>query len=269
MIKKFIKVLKNIVLIPFKRSIRTILEKLKILPKDSIKITQTDIGGHGNHWHLLFGDIDTSLVEKKFDDAVEAAEQTKFGNNITFFNNGLIRAIAYKNEIFTGFPYLKGSKYENFQVDAIEEWSQVNNLEAIVFVGHDIGFGLAFFATDYAINKEIYKTQKNLKIKISGFIYSITSFDIEQKGKEQQIEFSEDFCCFFPRKEEDGVIYFIGKIKDIREHSANQIDGVIIKLDLVPEFEVELFVAKNNIKTDIKIGQHIEGNAWIQGTMEV
>jgi hypothetical protein len=203
----------------------------------------------------------------RFVKALETGQKLTLNDSLDVITDPLIRGIIHNNSVITGFPYLKGFKYEQFELDSIAEWSHADNLEAVIMVSHISGRDIYFFATDYAIHKNIYKAQKTLSINVVGLIYHLYEFSVQEWNQgTDKISFSEDFCAYFPISEDE--IEFIGRIQHAQKHSLGEITGYLITVGITPEFSMEFFVADTNLGISIENNKHVRGTAWIQGTLE-
>lgn len=81
------------------------------------------------------------------------------------------------------------------------------------------------------------------------------------------LRFSEDFCGYFPSDEPD-EISFIGNIKAIQEHKLGEVGGFIVTISLTPDFNIDTFIAKTNLKIDLTLNKHVTGLLWLIGTLE-
>jgi hypothetical protein len=234
-----------------------------------IKVTQTDTGSHGINWHAIFDQTeDAQQLMGRLVQAIEVGKKLTVSDSITVMTDSVIRGIIHNEAVITGFPYLKGFIYEQFKPTSIAEWSHADNLEAVVEVSHLSGCSLGFFATDYAINKSIYKTQKDLSINVVGLIYDLSEFNAHEWNQraDKQLTFSQDFCGYFPISEDE--IQFIGRIQNTQEHSLGEIGGYLITVGITPGINVEFFIAKKNLFIELVKGKAVHGIAWMQGTLE-
>lgn len=233
-----------------------------------IKVTQTDTGSHGIHWQVIFDkETDTKQLMDRLVKAIETGKKLAVNDILEVITDPLIRGIIHNNSVITGFPYLKGLKYEQFELASIAEWSHAENLEAIINVSHISDRDISFFATDYAIHEKIYKTQKTLSINVVGLIYNLYEFSVQEWNQgTDKISFHEDFCAYFPKSKDE--IEFIGRIQHTQKHSLGEISGHLITVGIAPEFSMEFFIAGANLAISIENNKHVRGIAWIQGTLE-
>lgn len=230
-----------------------------------IKVTQTDTGSHGIHWNALFNE-DVNKMER-FVKAIETGKKLTVNDSLAVITDPLMRGVTYNDIVITGFPYLKGFSYEQFQINSIAEWSHAENLEAVIKVTHVSSRDISFFATDYAIHKNIYRTQKTLSINVVGLVYSLSEFNVQEWNQGlDKIKFSPDFCGYFPISEDE--IEFTGRIEHMQEYSLGEIDGYLITVGITIGFSMECFVIRANLSTEPEINKSVCGTAWILGTLE-
>ncbi len=246
------------------------------IPKNQVPIAHTDEGSHGRHWYTMFGRADTAVLMQKINDAMQAGEPKTINKNTFFVDGSSIRTVVQNGVGITGFPYWKGPRYENIETKLITEWAHVDHLEAIVTAGHSSGCRLDFFAIDYAFHKEQYRNQKNISANIVGLIYVLEDFDAvavneeraaQNPQAESSLKFSGDFCGYFPGDVPD-EISFIGNIKAIQEHALGEVAGFIITITLTPDFSIDAFIAKTNLKIDLALNKQVTGLLWMIGTLE-
>lgn len=249
---------------------------LSFFKKNQVPIAHTDEGSHGRHWYTMFGKADTTVLMQKINDAMQSGEQKTIDKNTFFVDGANIRTVVQNGIGITGFPYWKGSRYENVETALITEWSHADNLEAIVQAGHSTGCRLDFFAIDYAFHKEQYTNQKNISVNVVGLIYVLEDFDAaainqeraaQNPRTESSLKFSGDFSGYFPGDFPD-EISFIGNIKAIQEHALGNVEGFIITITLTSDFSIDAFIAKTNLKIDLILNKQVTGLLWLIGTLE-
>jgi hypothetical protein len=237
--------------------------------RNKVKTTYTKKGSHSKHWYGVYShETEYDTLKNYFLDAVVKGQEKIIDKNITIIENPLVRAVSYRDEIITGFPHWKGAQYEPVETNLITEWSDSYYLEAVIQVAHASGCKLNFFATDYAFNKNTYKKDKNLAVNIVGFAYVLENFDVNAiNNQRKDVQFSDNFCGYFPSDESD-EINFIGKIHNIKEHTLSTIEGFIITVSLTPDLNLDVFIAKTNLKIDLSLNKHVTGLIWLMGTLE-
>jgi hypothetical protein len=205
-------------------------------------------------------------------------------------NNAVVSELAYGDIIFravrtasdssrTVYPFVKTNYTMPFTTGQINEWTHVENLEAIINGGGRGKFGLSFFATDYAVNKDRYHQSKNLEVQLSGIVQVLDISTMHEAKDGDGLKYSEDFCAYMPNKEMAGMagFDFVGILKDHREIKLlddNSVEGYIMNVQLlnIPEepgaFTIDMFVNKDNMRfTGLKNGMKLTGCFQLQGQL--
>jgi hypothetical protein len=177
--------------------------------------------------------------------------------------------------VLSAYPYIKTKYSLPFETKKIIEWSHIANMEAEIQGGGRDTFGLSFFATDYAINKRRYKTEKKLNIRISAVGLVLDKSDLTGING---TPLSPDFSTYMPSKDIPSPTYFdfIGVLVDYKEcQISNDNLGYIINVKLINEeddpdfFTIDLFINKQNMRfSDLAIGMKVAGALWLQGEIE-
>ena len=238
---------------------------------DKVNINYINKGSHGDHWFGLFNEVSPEIILNFCDSSIEGGIEVIGNKDISVITNNLVRAIFNENLILSAFPYFKSSEYEEIEVVSIDEWEHVEGLEAIVKCNHSSGCAIDFFPTDYVFNKEVYKKKQKLSVNITGFIYSLDSFDMPKFNKENdnKLKFSDSFCGYLPfDNDSPATIQFVGVIDKIEEISERNISGFLIKIKITPDLSLDMFLSAKNLNMDLELGELVSGVAWIQGTLE-
>lgn len=203
-------------------------------------------------------------------DDIPADEKGKY----TEFKDVTFRTII-SDDFNTIYPEVKTDFTLDFETKEIREWENVENKEAIVGGLGREAFGLWFFPTDYAENKNKYQAQNKLNINISGIIFVLDlhqSFDLPDGTKTD-----EEFTAYKPSQDlpDYGCIDFIGKVLDIKETELlpdGSVKGFILKLRLITNsemenfFTVDAFVSKENMRfAALRVGMQVAGAMQLQG----
>ena len=157
----------------------------------------------------------------------------------------------------------------------INEWENIENLEAIITGNGRDTFGLTYFATDYAENREKYLSKKEHKMKISGiaFVLDISKAD----DSDGEIKYSEDFTMYIPNNDlpNYACFDFIGQLEDYRETfflESNSQKGYLMKVRLITNpdikdfFTIDIFVTPENMRfKELTKGMKITGMFQMQG----
>lgn len=275
-----------------KKSINEIYaEKLKNkeqVPYEKLDVILDDTGSHGDNFGGLLGfNFLNSQQGNQFINEMMAltAIQKPISENPIFSisevnfkeTNGdsdliKMRAIKARGQMLSAFPYLKTNYVLPFETKQIIEWSHVAKLEAEIKGGGRDTFGLAFFATDYAENRNIYKSTKKLNIHISAFGLVLDKSDLTEING---TKVSSDFATYMPSKDIPRPTYydFIGILNDFKECKlTNENTGYIINVKLINQedqpdfFTVDMFINRENMRiTELKKGMKVAGALWFQG----
>lgn len=242
--------------------------------KKTNKITYTQDGSHGRHWYGLLGRAISDLeIEKIYSELFSNPTDAHLNDKdkALVITNDMVRGFIKDHTVITIYPYLRSLVQLPLEISFISEWSHSDGLEAIVHAGHSCGAGINFFATDYVINKEIYKENKQIDVKIMGFTYMVKEPDTGQfklpgiNGQEYTV--GENFCGYIPGDLSD-EINFIGKIFKIQKRCLNYINGFIITVGITLDFNIDIFVAEACLDFELVENKSISGYAWITGTLE-
>lgn len=255
-----------------------------------LKIKKVNNGNLGDMWGGIFG-------FEKLD--TQSGRQLLTENSVFVLNTETIKSndevliseINYGSIIFRGvktidnktrtiFPVVKTNYFIEVENKQINEWDNINNLEAVISGSGRDTFGLTYFATDYAIHKDKYKTNKKLNIELSGVIYVLDISDMHEKQTEEGPNFSDNFTMYMPNKEmaEFGCFDFVGKLESFREISVSEdksVKAYILKVKLITNedfedfFTIEMFVNKENMRFEnLTIGMKLTGMFQLQGQIK-
>lgn len=252
-----------------------------------LKIKKVNNGTVGDMWGGIFGFEKLSNPAGKqllIENSAYALSREEIKSN----SEVSISEINYDSIIFRGvktaddnthtiFPVVKTDYFIEVENKQINEWENVDNVEGVISGSGRDTFGITYFATDYAINKDKYKTSKKLNIELSGIIYVLDISEIHQTKTEQEPKFSDDFTMYMPNKEmaEFGCFDFVGKLESFREISVSEdksVKGYILKVKLITNedlkdfFTIEMFVNKENMRFEnLTIGMKLTGMFQLQG----
>jgi hypothetical protein len=205
-------------------------------------------------------------------------------------NDAVVSELAYGDIVFravrtasdsarTVYPFVKTNYTMPFTTGQINEWTHVESLEAVINGGGRDKFGLSFFATDYAVNKDRYHHSKNIEVQLSGIAQVLDISTMHEAKDGDGPKYSEDFCAYIPNKEMAGLagFDFVGVLKDHREIKLledNSAEGYIMNVQLlnIPEepdaFTIDMFVNKENMRfTGLKNGMKLTGCFQLQGQL--
>lgn len=189
-------------------------------------------------------------------------------------NKTKIRVISKDTErnILTFFPVLVTKNSFSINNKFVNEWAHVENLEARITGQLQNGTEVGYYATDYALNREIYTSRDQLNIKISGIVYAMKIYEPEPN----HAILNETYCGIsaYENGGEDSF-QFVGILQDFKETefiSIPTFKGYIISIKLNNSsnkeemFAVDMFVNKQNIQfNNLEIGMKISGLVIFQG----
>ncbi|PID87493.1 hypothetical protein CSB07_00795 [Candidatus Gracilibacteria bacterium] len=248
-----------------------------------LKIKKSNALDLKNTWSGIFGfesykkSSGAKILVKYFGLALNNGKITKY-NDITIskldYSDISLKGISLKDEAITFLPVIKTDHIIDVVNREINEWENVENLEAVITAGGRGGFGLAYFATDYAENREKYLSKKEHKIKISGiaFVLDIIKSEILAKS-------SDDFTMYMPNKDlaSCACFDFVGKVEDFRETfflEDNSQKGYLMKVRLVTEpniqefLTIDIFVNLENMRFKKLVkGMRVSGMFQMQGEL--
>lgn len=259
-----------------------------LMPHPDINVNlHTLDGGHGDHFGALLGfgtmqqNSGKQLIQqimavclgqpsKLVNQAVKIKEVslTEAGGNSFLIK---IRIILSNENLVSSFPYLETNYVIPFRTKNITEWSHGNSEQAEIDGGGRETFGIGFYATDYAVNKDLYKASPNVNIKLCAFALIVEEYDTSSGLK----ELNNDFTGYLPSKDFESNSYydFIGTLLNFK--SCNPLknnEGYILKVKLINQnededfFSVDMFVNNENLHlSKLKPGMTITGCCWFQG----
>ena len=256
----------------------------------SIEIVSVDNGSHGDNFGGLIGfeflnsEIGSNFINEyiavsttKAPDLKNdhiAIHQVRFNEIKGILGNLGIRTLTTNQEILSAYPYLRTDYIIPFSTKTIQEWSHVNSIEAEIKGGGRDIFGLGFFATDYAVNKEIYKSNKAVNIRLSAIGLVLDKSDITEIGGQP---ISEGFASYMPNSDIPRPTYydFIGVLMNYTPITlTGNNKGYLTRIKLINEerdpnfFTVDMFINQGNMRIeDLEINMRVTGALWFQGEL--
>ena len=233
--------------------------------------TWSGIFGHQNFQTKDYGQYLTTVLMQS-----TVADPNGESKGKTEFEDVRFKTIV-TDELSTIIPEVKTNYVLDFETRSIREWENALNLQAIVAGPARNTFGVWFFATDYAENRNKYLTQPHLKVNLSGiaFILDIhTNTDLPDGTK-----MSEDFTTYAPSQDlpNYACFDFIGQVVDFKETELledGSVKGYIMKLKLITHeenedfFTIDTFVNKENMRFETPTkGMKVTGALQLQGKM--
>ncbi|OQP52626.1 hypothetical protein A4H97_25215 [Niastella yeongjuensis] len=174
----------------------------------------------------------------------------------------------------TILPVIKTDYIVPVENKEINEWENTNNLEAVITGSGRDTFGVSYFATDYAVNRDQYLSQKKLNIKLSGILFVLDTYE---GNNDPEVPLADDFCGYFPSKDLPayGCFDFIGILEDFKETTYSRFNpakAYLLKVRLInhPDakdfFTIDMFVNPENMRvTALAKGMRISGMFQLQG----
>lgn len=190
------------------------------------------------------------------------------------FQDVNFKTITQNEKPITILPVVKTNYKLDFETKEIVEWENVDNLEAIVSGKGRDTFGLWFFATDYAENKEKYQTQKMIDLNLSGIAFVL---DIHKEDKSGELKYSKDFTMYMPNNDlpNYACFDFIGQLEDFKESNLledKSVKGYLLNVKLITNeeikdfFSIDIFVTKENMRfSELQKGMKLTGMFQLQG----
>lgn len=191
------------------------------------------------------------------------------------FEDIIFKSVIVNEKPKTILPIVKTDYIVDVENRDIDEWENVDNIEAIVSGKGRDTFGLWYFATDYAENRNKYLTEKKLNIKISGIAFVLDKYT--DNKIETDIQFSEDFTSYMPNNDLQNYACFdfIGQLEDFKETyllEDKSLKGYILKVRLITNeevkdfFTIDIYVTNENMRfSDLTKGMKLKGMFQMQG----
>ncbi len=257
--------------------------------KPSVKIDTSLSGSHGSHWGAVLLKMDY------LDEIIQGSSNLKyltklfgmeFGNlgkkTVAVHKFGLqeplycfmakFEAMEKQYELATAYPVLETRFSYPCRVSVVHEWPI--KIEAQID-GNIKEPHLSFFATDYFLKKDEYKTGKTLQIEPSGIAYAIEKLEHsnkkmkDRKGKEYDISKTKATVPLQGLQKDKGWMvddYHIwAEIKSMKKLKSKYVSGYILHVDMNPLEDIEIFASEKVTVGNIKIGDMISADVWLQG----
>ena len=132
-----------------------------------------------------------------------------------------------------------------------------------------------FLATDYAENKEIYVSKKELELNVSGIAFVLDIHKADNSDSEPK--YSKDFTMYMPNNDlpNYACFDFIGELEGFKESNlleGNKVQGYLLNVRLITNeeikdfFTIDIFVAKENMRfSELEKGMKLTGMFQLQG----
>ncbi|MGG8496604.1 hypothetical protein ACQY1Q_09320 [Tenacibaculum sp. TC6] len=249
-----------------------------------LKIKKSNNFDLSNTWCGIFG-FDSYREPNGSQVLMEYFALATTKGNITIHENITTSQLEYTDVSFKGISVNKDPKIilpvikTDFALDVlnkeINEWENIENLGAIITGNGRDTFGISYFATDYAENREKYHSKKKHTIKISGIAFVLDSYNND--NSDTTIQYSEDFTMYMPNNDlpNYACFDFIGQLEDFKETSFlenNTQKGYLMNVRLITHpddnhfFTIDMFVTPENMRfNELVKGMKITGMFQMQG----
>lgn len=264
-------------------------DRIKITPpvytnKSCIRIKECNTLNLSNTWCGIFGfetyrkPESSDILRDYFPKVLAEGKPVTKGNITTVelhFQDISFKAITKDQLGMSILPEVKTDYSLDFETKEIEEWENVEGLEAIVSGSARNTFGLWFFATDYAENQERYRTEKNLQVHISGIAFVLDLH--KEEASKGELTYSDQFTSYMPNQNlpNYGCFDFIGQLENYRETSVMEdksVKGYLLNVRLITHeeqkdfFTIDIFVHPENMRfTELEVGMKLTGMFQMQG----
>lgn len=254
-----------------------------------LKITKSNTADNNNTWYGIFGfdSFVNSGGNEKLKEYIALSltkEPTLYREESVAIRELMYDAVSFKtisvkDEPRTCIPVIKTDYAIEVLNKEINEWEHVENTEAIVTGSGRDTFGIKYLATDYAENRELYLTKRNLDINISGIVYTLEIYSHDDEDEEAP-KFSKDFTAYMPNEDlaNYGCFDFIGQLEDFREINIledKSLKAYIINVRLITNpdindfFTIDMYVAADNMQFEtLEKGMKITGMFQMQGQIK-
>jgi len=259
--------------------------------KGEVKIDRSLDGSHGSHWDATVLDMNelehvmTESAHPRYLTKLTKAEFAGIGEKVVLVAKYELKDPLYAYilrvetkekhyELATGYPVIETAISYPCKISTVYEWPI--KIEAQT-EGNVKDPPLSFFATDYFLKKKDYLANKTHSLKLSGIAYAIERLKLEKNtlkdkdGKELNISRMK---MIFPLNSFDREHHWMiddytirGEIKSMKKIQSKLVSGYILKLDINPLEEVEIFASEKSIKGDLKTGDMVSAWIWLQGKL--
>ncbi|WP_299276742.1 hypothetical protein [uncultured Psychroserpens sp.] len=248
-----------------------------------LTITKSNTHGLNSTWSGIFGfdrfnNKDGSQILKEYFALAMAGVGDDDNSGIVTSNVSFddvdFKGVLKAGDPITLMPVIKTQYVVDVEHRDIQEWENVDNLEAIVSGKARDTFGIWYYATDYAEHRSRYLNEKNLNIHISGIAFVL---DIHTNDKSGEVSYSDEFTGYFPSKDMPnfGCFDFIGDVEDFRETSLlddHSLKAYIMTVRLITNdeikdfFTIDMYVTPENMRFEtLTKGMKVTGMFQMQG----
>lgn len=239
--------------------------------KTAVKVLNTKVGSHGDHWKAIYGSDNSAfqeIVTREIEQADSIATLRKGITRIQRAHGRLSMSGLLEHGIMrTFYPVLLTPRALPVTISEIVEWRHIQNMEAQI-IGKGRGtFALNFFATDYLEQAQHYQAGGIIMVALTGIAYQI------QEVTTLPPIYADQFCCYLPfdGRHECMDYNFVGQILSIDDIHIGDETCHILNVRLIngdedtESFNLELFVNTRHVTTSLQIDTRISGTFWLQG----
>lgn len=192
------------------------------------------------------------------------------------FGDVAFKAMKENGKPYTILPVVKTNYIVETSTRAISEWENFDNRVALVTASGRQTFGITFVATDYAENRELYLSRKDLNTHISGIAFVLDIFKNKNNG---EVKYSEEFTAYMPNQDmaHYACFDFIGQVEDLRKIqllTQKNLEAYLMKVRLItdPErkdfFTIDMYVTQENMRfSGLEKGMKVTGMMQLQGSV--
>ncbi len=245
-----------------------------------IKILKSNVADYNNAWgatigfenlngekaNVLLGGIASQIMQKpaiyKLDNGLEIFEN-KQNEGTTFYG------IVNQGNLMGIYPQMQTANTLPFEVAAMHEWENTNNLFAIIHGGVKNTFGISAWVTDYGLNATKYQTIKNHSINLGALAMVVDKF---VPNLEVEPPMGPDFTGYAPFADMPnlGAYHYVAKVLSIDPitymESVEPVYAFMASVQLITpgenneDLKVDLLMHPQNMRiNNIEPGQTITG----------
>jgi len=200
-----------------------------------------------------------------------AIRQLSFQETGSHEEKSLLRVITVNEKQKSLFPYLKTELEISFHTETIIEWDIDEPVEAEIEGTWNDVFTLSFFASDYSVNRHIYKSKQDIKLRLSAFILDINATSIDAKD----VNYVESDYGYWPdeRNGKFSHFEFEALVLTVTARVNKYYTGCILTLKILKDKHgndliIDAYVSSDNVAAQtISKGMRITGNLWLQGEL--
>lgn len=192
------------------------------------------------------------------------------------FGDVAFRAVSKNGKALTLIPVVKTGYTIDAENVTLNEWENSADTEATIIARGRDTFGITYFATDYAQNRQAYNANKKVRLKPSAIAYVL---DVQKETEKMgDLPLSKNFTAYMPNKELQswGCFDFIGQLEDFRTihiMEDKSVQAYILNVRLithdVPDFfTIDIYVNPRNMRfTELTKGMKLTGMFQLQAEL--